>query len=264
MSETAHITYAKNGDGVATITLNRPEKMNAFTLQMIADWLDFLKEADDDPDVKVVIVTGTGKGFCAGADIEETSRRSKTGDIMARKNFLWKHLHKLTLYIERMEKPLIGAINGTTRGAGCDLALLCDIRLGGESANFGWSYIKLGIIAGSGGTYLLPRAVGMDQALELFWTGRVVGSAEARQMGILTRVVPDAELQTAAFDLAKLIAAQPQDAVQFYRRAAYQGANHTLYSHLDMLSSHIAVLGQSRENRKSLDSFQEDRAKAKS
>ena len=261
MTQPSHVTYVKDEDGVATITLNRPEKLNAFTFQMVADWIEYLKLAEGDPDVRVVVLTGNGRGFCAGADMDEISQRSKSANALARKDFLWRHVHKLALITERMEKPLIGAINGTTRGAGCDLALMCDLRIAAASASFGWSYIKLSIIAGNGGTYYLPRIVGMDRALELFWTGRAVSAEEAAQMGLVTRVVPDDVLQSTTHDLAKQIAAQPADAIQFYRRAAYQGSNQTLYSHLDMLSSHIAVLGSSRENSNRVESFREGRTK---
>lgn len=263
MTTVSNVTFVKDSDGVATITLNRPEKLNAFTFQMVTDWIEHLKAAESDPEVRAVVLTGSGRGFCAGADMDEISERGKAADTLMRKDFLWRHVHKLALFAERMEKPLIGAINGTARGAGCDIALTCDIRIAGESASFGWSYIKLGIIAGNGGTYYLPKIVGMDCALELFWTGRVVGSAEAAQMRLVTRVVPDDALQSTAHELARQIAAQPEDAVQFYRRAAYQGVNQSLYSHLDMLSSHIAVLGSSRENSSRVESFRDQRSKTK-
>jgi len=264
MTEASNVTYVKDGDGVATITLNRPEKLNAFTFQMISDWFGHLKAAESDPDVRVVVLTGAGRGFCAGADVDEISQRSKEASTLNRKDFLWRHLHKLALLVERMEKPLIGAINGIARGAGCDLASMCDIRIAGESASFGWSYIKLNIIAGSGGTYYLPRIIGMDRALELFWTGRTVSAQEAASMGLVTRVVPDDALQTTTHELARQIAAQPADAVQFYRRAAYQGADQSLYSHLDMLSSHISVLGTSRENSQRVEAFRGGRKKSDS
>jgi len=264
VEEKLDITFDKDKDGVATITLNRPEKLNAFTHDMIGKWIGFLAEAADDPAVKVIVLTGSGRGFCAGADMDEISQRREASDGLARKNFLWRHVLKIALMLERMDKPVIAAINGMARGAGCDMALTCDIRIAAESASFAWSYIKLNIIAGNGGTYYLPRIVGMDRALELFWTGRTVTAQEAERIGLVTRVVPDAQLQAAVHELARQIAAQPQDAVQFYRRAAYQGGTQTLYSHLDMVSSHIAVLGSTRENRSRVEAFRESRREPKS
>ncbi len=264
MDQKQDITFTKDNNGVATITLNRPEKLNAFTHDMITKWVGFLAEANDDPNVKVVLLTGSGRGFCAGADMDEIGRRSESQDSLARKNFLWHHVQKVPLAVERLEKPLIVAINGLARGAGCDMALMGDIRIAAESASFAWSYIGLSIISGNGGTYYLPRIVGMDRALELFWTGRTVTAQEADRIGLVTRIFPDAELPAAALEFARQIAAQPENAVQFYRRASYQGETQTLYAHLDMVSSHLAVLGTSRENRSRVEAFRESRREAKS
>ena len=264
MDQKKDISFSKDKNGVATITLNRPAKLNAFTHDMIIRWLEFLAEANDDPNVKVVLLTGAGRGFCAGGDMDEISGRSQSQDSLERKNFLWHHGQKVPLAVERLEKPLIVGINGLARGAGCDMALMGDIRIAAESASFAWSYVGLGIISGNAGTYYLPRIVGMDRALELLWTGRTVTAQEAERIRLVTRVVPDADLAAATLELATRIAAQPENAIQFYRRAAYQGQTQSLYSHLDMVSSHLAVLGTSRENRSRVEAFRESRREARS
>ena len=255
------ILYDKASNGVATITLNRPDKLNAFTHGMITTWADLLDEASADPAVKVLIITARGRGFCTGGDVNEMSSRGPQNSL-ARKNFLWKHVHKIALARERMDKPVIAAINGMARGAGCDMALMCDFRIAAASATFAWSYVKLNLIAGDGGTWYLPRIIGMPRALEMLLTGRTVTAEEAARVGLVNRVVPDAQLQDAANAFAAEIAAQPQDAVQFYLRAAYQGQTQTLYSHLDMISSHMAVLHGTPEYRARVEAFRETRRNA--
>jgi enoyl-CoA hydratase/carnithine racemase len=262
MAAEPEIVFDKAADGVATVTLNRPEKLNAFTHGMIARWAEFLEDVADDPQVKVVVVTGKGRGFCAGGDVDEMGERGKL-DALTRKNFLWKHVHRIALAVERSDKPIIAAVNGMARGAGADMTLMCDIRIAAESATFAWSYVNLGLIAGDGGTYYLPKIVGMPRALELLWTGRTVTAQEADRVGLVNRVVPDAELAETAHRLAAEIAAQPKEAIQFFRRAAYQGQDHTLYSHLDMVSSHMAVLRETPDHQERVAAFRERRRQAR-
>ena len=257
------ILYEKSASGVATITLNRAEKLNAFTHTMITKWADMLDEASRDPDVRVVLITGRGRAFCAGGDMDEMGDRAKHLDALGKKNFLWKHVHKLALAKERMDKPVIAALNGQARGAGCDMALMCDMRIAAESASFTWSYIKLGLVAGDGGAWFLPRLIGMPRALELLLTGRTVGSAEADRIGLVNRVVPDAELHQVAMSLAEEIASQPREAVHFYMRSAYQGQSQTLYNHLDMISSHMAVLRETKDHISRVEAFREARRNAR-
>ncbi len=142
---------------------------------MIDEWDGYIADAAQDPTVKVVLLMGSGRAFCVGADADEMDARGKQ-DELTRKNFLWQHVHKIALTMERMDKPVIAAVNGLVRGAGADMALMCDIRIAGESTSFAWSYVNLNVIAGDGGTYCLPKIIGMPRALELFWTGRTVTS----------------------------------------------------------------------------------------
>lgn len=261
MSEHRDIIFEKHPNGVARITLNRPEKLNAFTHEMITEWSGFLEEIADDPAVRVILVTGTGRGFCAGGDANEMGERGKL-DALGRKNFLWKHVHKIALAMERLDKPVICAVNGAARGAGSDMAAMCDIRIAAESASFAWSYVNLNLIAGDGGSYYLPRIVGMPRALELLWTGRAVTAAEADRIGLVNRVVPDAELQETAMNLAAEIGAKPVDAIQFFRRATYQAQTQVLHTHLDMVSSHMAVLRGTALHLENLEAFRSRRRAA--
>ena len=155
------ILFDVKPSGVATLTLNRPEKYNAFTPEMIDQWFAVLSKAADDPAVRVIVLTGAGKAFCAGGDAGKMEHRA-TQDALTQKHFLWRQVHKIPLLMEQMDKPIIAAINGVARGAGLDMALMCDIRFMAESANVGESYINLGLIAGDGGAYYLPKLIGMD------------------------------------------------------------------------------------------------------
>lgn len=262
MANQESILYTKDADGVATLTLNRPERMNAFNIDMIERWHAALTDAFADTTVKVVVVTGAGRAFCAGGDMDELLRITQM-DSLGRKNFLWAGVHKIALALERSDKPVIAAINGTARGAGCDMALMCDLRVMAESATLAESYINMGLIAGDAGTYFLPRLIGTARALELFWTGRVVGAAEAERMGMVNRVVKDTELMTATYALAHEIAAQPQQAVRFFKRMVYQSQTIPLLAHLDMVSSHMAVLQDTADHRAKLDAFRARKGETK-
>jgi len=248
-------------EGVLTLTLKRPDQMNAFTATMMNELLDAADRADADDAVRCVVVTGAGRAFCAGGDVD-SFMDFRRWDSMERKNYLWKHVHKIVLALERMEKPVIAAINGLARGAGMDMALMCDLRIMSESATLAESYINMGLIAGDAGTYFLPRIIGAARALELFWTGRTVTAQEAERMGIANRVVPDDQLKSVVTETARSIAAQPQEAVRCFKRAVYQSFSMPLAAHLDMVSSHMAVVIDTPEHRAKVDAFLQRRSKS--
>ena len=254
MQEQATVLLNKDANGIATLTLNRPEKYNAFTKEMIILWSKLLAECEEDPSVKVVVLTGAGKAFCSGGDISAQKERAKN-DALERKDFLFRHVHKIPRTMANLDKPVIAAINGAARGAGLDMALMCDLRIMAESATLAESYINVGLIAGDGGTYYLPRLIGIPRALELCWTGRVVGAAEAERIGMVSRVVPDGELMPSTYELAKAIAAQPFEAVRAYKRSIYQGMTMELDAHLDMVSAHTSILRDTPEHRAAVESF---------
>ena len=241
-------------EGVALLELHRPERLNAFNRQMINEWRDALAQIADDQRVRVVVLTGAGRAFCAGGDADEMTEMQSASNV-ARKEYLWHNIQKIPLAMERLEQPVIAAINGTARGAGLDMALMCDIRICGTSSTFAESYINMGIISGDGGTWFLPRLIGIARALELLWTGRVIDAAEAERIGMVSRVVADSEVRSAALALARQIAAQPPQAVTLMKRAVYQGMTGTLAAHLDMMSSHMAVVFDTPEFNARLNAF---------
>jgi enoyl-CoA hydratase/carnithine racemase len=250
------ILFDVDEHGIATITLNRPEKYNAFTKEMIQRWGTLLDRCESDPAIKLVVLTGAGKAFCSGGDIGAQKDRANN-DSLERKDFLWRHVHKIAFVMERMDKPTIAAINGAARGAGLDMALMCDLRIMADSATLAESYINVGLIAGDGGTYYLPRLIGTPRALELFWTGRAIDAAEADRIGLVNKVVAFEQLMPATYELARAIAAQPFEAIRAYKRAVYQGMTMNLAAHLDMVSSHTSILRDTPDHRAKVAAFLE-------
>ena len=242
-------------DGVALLELNRPHRLNAFNRQMIGEWREALAQIANDRRVRVMVLTGAGRAFCAGGDADEMTEMQSASNV-ERKNYLWHSIQKIPLAMEHLEVSVIAAVNGTARGAGLDMALMCDIRLCGTSSSFAESYINMGVLSGDGGTWFLPRVIGVARALELLWTGRVVDAAEAERIGMVSRVIADAQLRDEVFKLARSIAAQPPHAVSLMKRAVYQGlSGGTLAAHLDMISSHMAVVFGTPEFNDRLNAF---------
>ena len=159
---------------------------------MVTLWRESLIKAKEDPEVRVIIVTGNGDTFCSGGDIREMAEgRLQSWDM---KNFLWEGVHRIVLTIEDLDKPVIAAINGAAMGAGLDMALMCDLRVCSDRAKLAESYIMMGLVPGDGGAYFLPRVVGLAKALELLLTGDVIGPEEALHIGLVNKVVPHDQL----------------------------------------------------------------------
>jgi len=245
-------------DSIATITLNRPEKKNAFTTEMLYAWGDALLECAKREDVRVVVLTGAGDAFCSGGDVNNMKDRAED-TAYQRKVALAERVHRIPLILESFEKPLIVAVNGVATGAGMDMALMGDIRIAASSARFAETYMRIGIFSGDGGAWFLPRIVGTAKALDLLWTGRFIDAAEAERMGIVSRVVPDEQLMSATYELASQIAVQPPIAVRMMKRAVYQSERMDLRTHLDMASSHMAAIFSTQDHREAVTAFQEKR-----
>src|SRR5947209_11769917 len=174
---------------ITTITLDRPEKLNAFSGTMREDLLAALRTAADDRDCRVVIITGAGRAFCAGGDVEYMSGLQKKGDVESFRKLLNAGRDVVT-QIAEMPKPVIASVNGIAAGAGCNLALACDYRIASDTAKLGETFVKIGVHPDWGGTWFLPRLVGASRAFELLTTGRMVDAAEALAIGMVDRVVP--------------------------------------------------------------------------
>lgn len=244
------IIYEK-ADHIATITLNRPERMNAFTPTMIDEWYAALLDAHTDSEVRAVILTGAGRGFCAGADV---SGRGPIGNLMQRdrtlvenRSFLRDGVQRIPRLVSIMEKPYIAAVNGPAAGAGMDMASMCDIRFAADTARMGMTYVRMGIIPGDGGAYYLPRIVGMANALDLIWTGRMMDAQEALAIGYVSSVVPNEELMDYTRGYAETLVKGPAVAIQQAKRLAYRSQDVTLDAALD-LATHAMFVAQSTED----------------
>src|ERR1051326_7729087 len=244
--------------GIATITLNRPERMNAFTWEMLDAWATALTECRTNDAVSVVIITGAGKAFCSGGDIGEMRKRGDRTPL-DRKRELEEHVHKVPLAMEALDKPVIAAINGAATGAGLDLALMTDLRIAAESARLGETYVKVGLVPGAGGAYLLARLVGTAKALELFWTGEIIDAREAERIGLVNKVGADSELVAATRALAQKIASGPPLSIRFIKRAVKEGLRSDLQRELDLISSHYAVVAGSADHREAVTAYLEKR-----
>ena len=244
-------------DRVATITLNRPDKLNAFTGPMIDAWAKALAEAQADPNVNVIVVTGAGRAFCAGGDVA----RMGVGEPspLDHKNQLWEHIHRIPKTLEAVDKPVIAMVNGLAVGAGMGMCVMCDVRIAAESARFSTGYVRVGLVPGDGDTYFLPRLVGPAKALELLWTADFIEAPQALELGIVQRVVPDAELKEVTYAFAKQIADGPQIPIRMIKRLVYQSMKLDLRTHLDLVSSHMSIVRQTADHAEGVAAFKEKR-----
>lgn len=246
-----------DAEGVVTITLNDPGTRNAISdLPMIEALLDALAAADADPKARVVILTGAGKAFSSGGNLKTMGASGGLNDKLppkTRQNYR-RGIQRVPLAMEALEIPVVAAVNGPAIGAGCDLTLMCDVRIAGESAKFAESFVKVGIVPGDGGAWLLPRVVGWSKACEMALTGDMVDAAEAQRIGLVSRVVADNALLDAAREVALRIAANPVHAVRMTKRllrkasqqslsdileasAAYQALAHTTADHTEAVAA---------------------------
>ncbi len=241
--EFEQIIYEKR-DGIATITLNRPERMNAFTPKMLDEWYAALQDAHLDDDVRVVILTGAGRGFCTGADVRGgpiDGLMDRSRSLAENRNFLRDSVQRIPRLVALMEKPYIAAVNGAAVGAGMDMASMCDIRFAAETARFGMTYVRMGLVPGDGGCYYLPRIVGVARALDLIWTGRLITAREALEMGYVSAVVPEDELMAYTWDYASKLAKGPAVAIQQSKRLLYRSLELDVDAALDLAQQAMLI-----------------------
>lgn len=250
---TEHLSYAID-EGIARIVLNRPDRLNAFTFEMIDAWLEALADARSNDKVAVVVVTGRGKAFCSGGDIVEMQDRLDQ-EPSRRKAELFERIERIPLALEDLDKPVIAALNGVATGAGLDLALMCDLRIAASSAKFAETYVNVGLVPGAGGAHFLPRLVGTAKALELFWTGDFIDAHEALRIGMVNRVVEDDALETETLALARRIAKAPTQTVRMIKRAVVGGMRNDLRTNLDLISSHYAVVTAGEDHKAAVRRF---------
>jgi enoyl-CoA hydratase/carnithine racemase len=259
-AQAAEVLYEVS-EHIATITLNRPERMNTISGPMLNQLTQRLVEADRDPEVRVVILTGTGRAFCAGLDLSEATKGpgpgSITGGAGVATNLDLRNTPPTVLF--DMGKPTICALNGSAAGYGMDTALGCDIRVMAAGAKMAAAFTKRGIVPESGGTWFLPRLIGWSKAAELIFTGRTLTATECVEMGLASSVVPDAELPAAARKLALEIAANAPLAVQASKRMMRMGLNETFNDHVHHVFLQLLPLLRTKDAAEGMRAFMEKR-----
>ena len=245
-------------DRVATITLNRPEKLNAFAGTMREELVEALRACASDEQTRAVVITGAGRAFCAGGDVEFMNGLRQAEEVDTFRKLLDAG-RDVIVQIVTMEKPVIASINGVAAGAGCNLALACDYRIASDQAKLGETFVRIGLHPDWGGTWLLPRLVGRGRAMELLMSGRIVGAAEAIAIGMIDRMVPAADLAAETEKLARSIADGPPLAVAGIKRALNAAERNDLRTQLDLEAEHQLRCFSSRDAEEGMNAFFEKR-----
>ncbi len=251
-------------EGIATLTFNQPRKLNAFTLAMWEAIGDICEQVSRDDDVKVLILTGAGKGFCSGYDIAHESKELMhlvmRGEQQQATRTLWTSpLAAQMLNLYNCRKPTIAAVNGIAGGMGVSFVAACDVAIASEAARFCLFFSGIGIAPDAGSTYLLPRLLGINKALELFYSNEMFDANEALRIGMVTKVVPPDELMKVSMDLARKIARGPSVAIEFGRRGMRLGLHNTLESQLWYESYALSICGFTDDVKEAWQAFQEKR-----
>lgn len=232
-------------DGIVTLTLCAPEQHNALTHQAQFDaFTQVCARINRDPQVKVVILTGSGKSFCAGGNVKDMKARAGlfAGDPYQLRDGYRHGIQQIPLAVYHLEVPTIAAVNGAAIGAGCDLALMCDIRIASQQARFAESFVRLGIVPGDGGAWLLPRALNnLSRAYEMSFTGETVSAQQALEYGLVSSVVAPDDLLVAAQDLAQRIAANPGHALRLTKKLLREGQHTRLEPLLELSAAYQAL-----------------------
>jgi 2-(1,2-epoxy-1,2-dihydrophenyl)acetyl-CoA isomerase len=247
------IIYEKE-NGIATITLNRPQSLNAFVPQMNKEVLEALKDGDRDRQVRCLVLTGAGRAFCAGQDLKGRTPEQKgsLGDSLREK------YNPMIRQIRQMEKIVIAAVNGVAAGAGCNLALACDLRVASEEAKFIQSFVRVGLAPDSGGSFILPRLVGLSKAMELLLLGEPVDAHEAQRIGLVAKVFPAADFTACAKEIAERVARSPRG-IGLIKRAVNHAMLATAESDLEYEAHLQEIAGRSSDYDEGVRAFLEKR-----
>ncbi|MFC3079231.1 enoyl-CoA hydratase/isomerase family protein [Phenylobacterium terrae] len=248
-------------EGIATLTINRPEKMNTISGPMLRRLSELLLQANADKEVRVVVLTAVGRAFCAGLDLVDATQ----GDGIGSQNQARAVSVDIDLrnspptVLHHMDKPTICALNGAAAGYGMDTALGCDVRIMAQSAKMAPAFVKRGVVPESGGTWILPRLLGWEKAAEIVFTGRTLSAQECVEIGLASKVVPDAELASAAREMARSMAENAPLAVQSAKRLMRMGLNETFNDHVHHVYLQFLQLIRTDDFREGMASFLEKR-----
>ena len=244
---------------VATITFNRPEQQNTISRDMLARFGELLLEADADEEVRAIVITGTGKFFCAGLDLRGSDITDSLSDRSRRVSPTLDLRNTPPTVLHNIDTPTIAAINGSAAGYGMDMALGCDMRIMADSAKLAAAFTARGVVPESGGTWILPRLIGWSKASEIIFTGKTLTARECEDMGLVSRVVNNNEVGAQARELAKRVAAQAPMAVQASKRMMRMGMNENFDDHVHHVFLQLLPLFQSEDFKEGMASFIEKR-----
>lgn len=245
--------------GVALITLNRPKQLNSFNPDMHKALRAALKQAEKDESVRAVLITGSGRGFCAGQDLNDRNV-SDAEDVPNLGNSIEKYYNPLVKQISQMPKPVIAAVNGVAAGAGANIALACDIVFAGKSASFIQAFCKIGLIPDCGGTWQLPRLVGSARAKGLMMLGDKVTATQAEQWGMIWQSVDDEQLIESAMAVASHLATQPTQGLSLIKKALSHSSHNDFYQQLELEKDLQTMAGRTEDYREGIQAFFEKRA----
>ena len=246
-------------DGIATLTFNRPERMNALSTPIMEGLLHGLPRLAGDPAVKVVVLTGAGRGFCAGGDVKDMAQGGEKRSAAEATAHLRSRM-EVSRILHELPKPTIAMINGPAAGAGLAMALACDLRVAGTSARLVTAFVRVGFSGDFGGSFFLTRLVGTAKARELYFTGRPVEADEALSLGLVNRVVPDEDLATVTMELARPLAQGPSIALGLMKRNLNCAESGSLAELLDIEATHQVQTGRTEDHREAAKAFVERRA----
>lgn len=249
------IIYKKEA-GVAYIILNQPKQMNSMTQQLLDESSQAVDEAARDAEVRVIVLTGSGHAFCAGANLGHPVFKASTPREIYKEMVSF---HKIPLQLRSASKPVIASVNGAAVGAGANLALACDIIIASDQARFGQVFVNIGAHPDTGGTYFLPRCIGLPRACELLMTGRIIDAQEAERIGMVSRVVPADKLEAATREMAESLAKGPPAVLSMIKESIYEALEMDLAAALEREANCQAIVINSEDNREGIAAFLEKR-----
>jgi 2-(1,2-epoxy-1,2-dihydrophenyl)acetyl-CoA isomerase len=237
------------------VTLNRPEASNAYSVSMVEGLIQVLKQADLDRDIRVIVLSGAGKNFCAGGDIKAMHGKSGmfAGEANQLRETYQSGIQQIPHTISQLKTPVIAMVNGAAVGAGCDLAAMCDLRVAASNATFAETFAKVGLVPGDGGAFFLTRLIGFGKAMEMFLTCRSYSAEEAKEMGLVNQVVLPEELKKRTAELAEQLSSLPPIALQMTKKSVSHAYQSDLSSHLELMAAYQGITQRSSDHFKALD-----------